>query len=121
MTSNANLQKTDTREPTMTPITIPAQVVNGHLQHDQSLAELEGQRVIATLTVVPKPSANGAGEKAPPQETSPDFDPESPPWLEVEHDVYFPMTVPSIPLGKVKVKVEEGTPCIILPEELPDD
>jgi hypothetical protein len=38
----------------MTQITIPAQVVNGHLQHEKSLAELEGQHVLATLTVVPK-------------------------------------------------------------------
>ncbi len=38
----------------MTQITIPAQVVNGHLQHEKSLAELEGEDVLATLTVVPK-------------------------------------------------------------------
>lgn len=105
----------------MTQITIPAQVVNGHLQHERSLPEFEGQRVIATLTVVAEDSKNGASEKAPPQEPSAEFDPEPPPWLEVEHDLYFPMTVPSISLGKVKVNVEEGKPCIILPEELPDE
>jgi hypothetical protein len=38
----------------MTQITIPALVVNGHLQHEKSLADLEGQHVLATLTVVPK-------------------------------------------------------------------
>lgn len=105
----------------MTQITIPAQVVNGHLQHERSLPEFEGQRVIATLTVVAEDSKNGASEKAPPQELSADFDPEPPPWLEVEHDLYFPMTAPSISLGIVKIKVEEGKPCIILPEELPDE
>jgi len=36
----------------MTQITIPAQVVNGHLQHEKSLAELEGQHVLVTLTVL---------------------------------------------------------------------
>ena len=43
----------------MTQITIPAQVVNGHLEHEQSLVQLEGQCVLATLTVVPTKSANG--------------------------------------------------------------
>jgi hypothetical protein len=105
----------------MTQITIPAQVVNGHLQHERSLAELEGQQVIATLTVVPMQSANGTSEKPAPQEPSAEFDPEPPPWLEVENDVYFPMTVPEILLEKKQLIVERGTPTIILPEELPDD
>ena len=106
----------------MTRITIPAQVVNGHLQHERSLPEYEGQRVIATLTVVvAEDSKNGASEKAPPRELIADFDPEPPSWLEVEYDLYFPMTVPSISLGIMKVKVEEGKPCIILPEGLPDE
>jgi hypothetical protein len=106
-------------EAAMTQITIPAQVVNGHLQHEQSLPELEGQRVIATLTLVPTESANGKK----PAETveNAEFDPEPPPWLEVENDVYFPMKRPARRLGKVKVRVVRGKPCIILPEELPDD
>jgi hypothetical protein len=106
----------------MTQITIPAQVVNGHLHHNANLAELEGQRVIATLTVVPKDAANG---KAEPTSTKPienaEFDPEPPPWLEVEHDLYFPMTVPEKLLEIKPLIVERGTPSIILPEELPDD
>jgi hypothetical protein len=104
-------------------ITIPATVVNGHLQHDQPLAELEGQRVIATLTVVPEESTNGpsAKEKPPEPATNADFDPEPPPWLEIENDVYFPMTVPEKLLEIKQLIVERGTPSIILPEELPDD
>lgn len=47
----------------MTQITIPAQVVNGHLQHEKSLAELEGQHVIATLIVVPKDAGQKWREK----------------------------------------------------------
>ena len=103
----------------MTQITIPAQVVNGHLQHETSLAELEGQRVLATLTVIP--SSNGNGAAPTPAKDDKDFDPEPPEWLDVEHDLYFPITVPTESLGKVNVRVEEGRPCIILPEELPDE
>ncbi len=73
----------------MTQFTIPAQVVNGHLQHERSLPEFEGQRVIATLTVVADDSKNCESEKTAPQKLSADFDPEPPPWLEVEHDLYF--------------------------------
>lgn len=107
----------------MTSITIPAQVVNGHLQHEQNLAELEGQRVIATLTVVSRDNANGHNGEIKPQDLGgdTDSDPEPPPWLEVEKDLYFPMTVPAIPLGKVNIRVEQGKPSIILPEELPDE
>ncbi|MBI3823115.1 MAG: hypothetical protein HY289_10610 [Planctomycetes bacterium] len=106
----------------MTQFTIPAQVVNGHLQHEQSLAELEGQQVQVTLTVAPKDAVNGTPK---PAQTMPkqseESDPEPPPWLEIEHDVYFPMTVPEKPLGKVKIHKRRGKPCIILPEELPDE
>jgi hypothetical protein len=49
-----------------------------------------------------------------------DFDPEPPPWLEVEHDLYFPMKRPAKRLGKVRVRQRRGKPCIILPEELSD-
>ena len=107
----------------MTQITIPGQIVNGQLQHEQSLARLEGKHVIATLTVVPAESENGMESPVTPEKGAgtAEFDPEPPPWLEVENDVYFRMTAPSIPLGKVKIRVEEGKPRIILPEELPDD
>lgn len=106
----------------MTQITIPAQVVNGHLQHEQSLSELEGQRVVATLTVVPKEATNQPTNGIPSDVGGDaDFDPEPPPWLEVENDVYFPMTVPERLLEIRTLIVERGTPSIILPEELPDD
>ena len=108
----------------MTHITISAQVVNGHLHHEKSLAELEGQHVLATLTVVPKEVANGNEQTAPVMPTpdeSAEFDPEPPPWLEVEKDLYFPMTVPERLLERKPLIVERGTPSIILPEELPDE
>ena len=107
----------------MTQITIPAQVVGGKLRHKQTLPDLEGQHVIATVTAVPAaPAEEPIKDSKPPEQNADlDFDPEPPPWLEIENDVYFPMTVPSISLGKVPIKVEEGRPCIILPEELPDE
>ena len=117
----------------MTPMTISAHVVNGKILPEQSVAALEGQRVIATLTVVAKEPANGKAvaispvamdSHAPLKEaaaTADDVDPEPPEWLDVENDVYFPMTRPEIRLGKKKIRVERGEPCIILPEELPDD
>ena len=107
----------------MTQLTIAAQVVNGHLQPEQSLAALEGQRVIATLTVVPKesPNSKAAEPPAPEKVADEEFDPEPPPWLDVENDVYFPIKVPRISLGKVNIRVREGKPSIILPEELPDE
>jgi hypothetical protein len=107
----------------MNQISIPAEVVNGHLQHDRNLSLWEGQRVLATLTLLPKDAPEGQEAKDEPPEPSAEaeFDPEPPPWLEVEQDVYFPMTVPAISLGKVTIRTEKGRPSIILPEELPDD
>lgn len=116
----------------MTQITIFGQVLNGNLLPEQSLALLEGRRVIATLTVVPHETASAKAAEAPTKEKVPhtptneptgaeEFDPEPPEWLQVEKDLYFPMTVPEVSLGKVSIRVEEGKPCIILPEELPDD
>ncbi len=43
----------------MPQITIPAQVVNGHLQHEKSLAELEGQHVLVALKVVATDALSG--------------------------------------------------------------
>ncbi len=106
----------------MTQFTIPAQVVNGHLQHEKSLAEFEGQHVLATLTVVSADSTNGEDSPSPPKtEENAEFDPVPPPWLEIEQDLYFPMTVPEKLLEVKRLIVERGTPSIILPEELPDE
>jgi hypothetical protein len=107
----------------MTHKTISAQVIHGHLQHEESLGELEGQHVLAMLTVVPSTSAredqvesstNNLGEDL-------DLDPSTLAWLDIENDIYFPIVPPEILLEKVEIKIEPGQPCIILPEELPDD
>jgi hypothetical protein len=109
-------------ESAMTQITIPAQVVNGHLQHEKSLPELEGEHVLATLTLVAEGSKNGTAVPGPPNlAENAEFDPEPPLWLEVENDVYFPITVPAKSLGKVKVRKRRGKPSIILPGDLPDE
>jgi hypothetical protein len=107
----------------MTQITIPGQIVNGHLQHEKNLAKLEGQHMIAALTVVPTESANRKQHMEPPEKAADnsEFDPEPPPWLEVEHDVYFLMTRPAKRLGKVRIRVQRGKPCIVMPEQLPND
>jgi len=105
----------------MTPLTIPAQIVNGQLQLDRTLSELEGQRVIVTVTSVTSDSQSGTIEKVAPPESTEDIDVEPPEWLQVENDVYFPMTVPEILLEKKPLIVERGTPSGIVPEELPDD
>lgn len=81
----------------------------------------EGARVNVIVRETPA-SANGQPAVTPPKPAeNAEFDPEPPPWLEVENDVYFPINVPEISLGKVNIRVEKGEPCIILPEELPDD
>jgi hypothetical protein len=107
----------------VTQLTIHAQVVNGHLLPESSLAEIEGQRVVATLTVVPNDAESSEAPLASLQrlQDNSDFDPEPPPWLQVEQDLHFPMTVPAISLGQVKIKAEMGKPSIILPAELPDE
>lgn len=119
----------------MTQMTISAQVVDGRLVPPPNLALLEGQHIIGTLTAVSTESANGKSAEQPsknsvaqtPKDNNPptaadeDFDPEPPEWLQVEKDLYFPMTRPEENLGKMTIREERGEPCIILPEELPDD
>lgn len=108
----------------MTQITISAQVVNGHLLHEQPLPELEGQRVLATLTVAPKATTKSGNltQQAPAQlGQDANFDPEPPPWLEVENDVFFPMLPADRMLEKKELIVEQGTPSMVFPEELPDE
>ena len=105
----------------MDQISIPAEVVNGHLRHDRPLSQWEGQSVIATLTLVPKtPPPEPESKPEPPAPiTGAEFDPEPPEWLQVEQDVYFPMTVPEILLEKKPLIVERGKPSAFIPEELP--
>jgi hypothetical protein len=103
----------------MDSISIPAEVVNGHLRHDRPLSQWEGQRVIATLTLVPEPPA--PIPEVAEQSAGAEFDPEPPAWLQVENDVYFPRTVPEILLEKKPLLVERGKPLPFTPEELPDE
>lgn len=95
--------------------TFPALVADGHLQHDESLAAFEGQQV--QVTVVARTSS--APQPTPAEESD---GPVPPDWLDVEKDVYVKMPFPSAILKDMTVV--EGSPlrpCIILPEDLPDE
>ena len=90
--------------------TFAARIANGQLQHDESLASLEGQQV--RVTVVAQ-QANGPLPEAA----------EDPPnWLQVEKDVYVKMPFRGETLTNVTV-VDGGRlpPCLILPEQLPHE
>ena len=89
-----------------------ARVLNGQLVPAESLRHFEGQRVHVTVSApkrTPQPAIAEA-EPAPPQD------------LDIEKDVYVRMPLP----GKVVVRpvIVQGTglrPCLIFPEDLPDE
>lgn len=98
--------------------TFTARIENGQLRYQEPLADLEGREVQVTLILngtpaTPTPAANE--EQEPP-------DPEPPEWLDVEKDIYVKMPLKSEIIENAVV-LEGGPlqPCIILPEELPDD
>jgi hypothetical protein len=97
----------------MTTKTFAARVVNGQLLHSESLEAFEGYQVRVTLS--------GPVVSPPPQpgETP---EPEPPGWMDVEKDIYVPMPLEGEIL-KDAIVVEGGPlqPCIVVPEELPDD
>lgn len=102
----------------MDQISIPAKIVNGHLQHAANLGMWEGRKVIVTLVLVPKEAPNGEEAKElPEQQSETEFDPELPVWLDVERSVYVPMTVPTVSRGKVKLIVERGRPSPFIPDD----
>jgi hypothetical protein len=95
--------------------TFEAEVRNGQLHCEEPLEALEGQRVQVTVTV-PEPAAQTANGQAQPVSEEP------PEWLDVEKDIYVPMPFRGEILKDVRI-VEGGPlePCIIVPEELPDE
>ena|SRR5437867_3239822 len=95
--------------------TFPARVTNGQLQYQEPLDAFEGQQVHVTLTA---PDAS-----VPFQEEAPEVSVEEPPEeMDIEKDLYVPMPLPGETLSSVRV-IEGGSlpPCIVIPEELPDE
>lgn len=98
----------------MQATTFEARVVNGQLQYQTPLDALEGHQVRVTVDVL-APNGGMPDASRPPTD-------EVPGDLDVEKDVYVKMPFKSAVL-KDAVVVEGGpmNPCIILPEELPDE
>jgi hypothetical protein len=95
--------------------TFEARVENGQLHAEEPLTALEGQRVRITLVPLP-PSAP----------TFPEDEQhgvmEAPDEMDVEKDVYVKIPLPGEDVeGAVIVKGGPLQPCLIFPEELPDD
>jgi hypothetical protein len=91
-----------------------AEVANGKLRFRESLADLEGQRVLVTLGLYPQQDASD--ERLP---LSPDPQPSN--GLDIERDVNFRM-----PFRWETVTASVGDagslrPCLILPEESADE
>lgn len=96
----------------MTQLTISALVVDGKLRHDVSLTALEGQHVIAAITVLPTGETNEMNLSPPAPEG--EFDTDPPEYLQVENDVYFAMPMVEKILAKKPLIVERGTPADII-------
>jgi hypothetical protein len=93
-------------------ISFEAEVVNGHLRHEELPTDLEGQKVQVSLTARVPAAA----------EALPAADAEPPAWLNVEKDIYVPLAGKVDVLSGVRVIDKgRGTPCIVVPEELPDE
>lgn len=95
--------------------TFPARVANGRLQYDESLAAFEGQQVHITLLASEPPQrTRSTGERL--------LDEAAPEGMDVEKDIYVPMALTGEVLRN-PVVLEGGPlkPCLVIPEELPDE
>lgn len=101
--------------------TLSARIVHGHLRHEESLSEFEGQEVLVTLTVVPGSTTTKNGEQAASFDSPAEKEPEPPPWMAVEADVFAAMPVSSSTVAIREKRSEQGRPCIVLPEEMADE
>ena len=98
----------------MAGATYEARIVNGQLEPGDWLKQFEGQKVQVTVHPVEEKSEplsdDAASEREPPEE------------LDVEKDVYVKMPFKSEAMQDAVI-LEEGRlqPCLIFPQELPDD
>ncbi len=94
----------------MISISFEANIIDGDLRHQESLVTWEGRRVRVTLESS-GPAATGAPDEA-----------DSPVGLDVEKDVYVKIPFKTeVVEGAAVVEGGRLRPCLILPEELPDD
>jgi hypothetical protein len=91
----------------MLSATFLGEVQNGRLHVDQPLTNFEGKQVLVTL-IAPAALLTPATSKVPPGD--------APPELEVEVEVYAPMSVNAENLGPRPVRTVAATPCMIFPE-----
>lgn len=95
--------------------TFEARVEKGLLQHRESLRAFEGQQVYVTLIAPAAPQTQPEGKARLPAE-------EPPAELDVEKDVYVQVPLPGEVLkDAVVVEGSPLRPCLIFPEELPDE
>jgi hypothetical protein len=95
----------------MTSITFESVVRNGQLTHGESLAPFEGKRVYVTVIAPQSPPSPSNGHED-----------EGAEGLDVEKDLYAPMKPQTQRRADMRiVNTQQGKPCIILPEELPDE
>lgn len=91
-----------------------AEVANGQLRFRESLADLEGQRVLVTLGLYPQPDASE--ERLP---LSPNPRPSD--GLDIERDVNFRMPFRWETVTASVADAGSLRPCLILPEESTDE
>jgi hypothetical protein len=84
-------------------------VTNGELCFDESLADLDGQRVVVTIVTATAPDS-----VAPPADAGP------PDWLDVEMDVAFRMPFRWEPVQAHALDAGAVPPTAILPGDLAD-
>ena len=94
----------------MEPKTFPAQISNGELLFQQTLDDLEGQRVLVTLMTDPSSMTDETPDDA-----------QIPEWMSVEREVVFRMPYQWQPVRWNTIEAGMITPSVILPEELLDE
>jgi hypothetical protein len=101
-------------ESEMVVATYEARIVNGRLEPGDWLKQFEGQRVRVTVAPVHEKAERSTNEAT--------SEPEPPEDLDVEKDVYVKMPFRS-EIVQDAVIVDGGSlqPCLIFPEEMPDD
>ncbi|NLY01066.1 MAG: hypothetical protein GXY83_33665 [Rhodopirellula sp.] len=94
----------------MTVKTFAALVADGQLRFQESLLDLEGQKVLVTLVPTPDPRL-----------TEPADEPCAPDWMSVEEDAVFRMPFHWEPVQAETMDAGVIRPSAIVPEDLPNE